>query len=241
MKAFLIKITILTLIFLGISTKPIFANDQFAATITNVTESKNSEGGIVQWLELKKNNNADRVFVKNEQAPYFKYLRYVIGEKLLVQTNESGEYYIADYYRQDSLTSLFWVFVIVVLFVGKFYGFSSLFGMGVSLYTIIKIILPLIYSGANPIVVILCASTILIPLTFYLSHGINTKTHLAISGTFISAIITASLAFIFTHLAHLNGFGSEEASFLDIAKKRIPKYTVTSYLWNYHWLHWNFG
>ena len=163
------------------------------ADIVNITETGSATNSTqVQWLELKDTKNQ--------------------------KSDESTEYIINDYYRQSSLAILLGIFVAVVLIVGEFYGFSSLAGMAFSLFFIVKIILPQISSGVNPVLVVLSASIILIPVTFYLSHGINTKTNLAILGTLISAAITAILALIFTHLAHLNGFASEDANFLDIAK-----------------------
>lgn len=137
----------------------------------------------------------------------------------MVSVNEdTNDYQITDYYRQKPISLLFWIFVITVVAIGKLYGLTSLLGMFLSLAVIIKIILPQISSGTNPILVIIIASVFLIPTTFYLSHGINTKTNLAIVGTFISAVITGILAYTFTHLAHITGYANEEASFLDIAK-----------------------
>lgn len=216
----LLKNILFSILFLLIYSTQIFASNPFSATVTNTTDLKNTNQEVVgQWLELKQNKTAETIFVKNEFQPMFKNLSYKRGENLLLEQDEnSKEYIITDYYRQGSLNVLFIIFVLVVLVIGKFYGLSSLLGMAVSLIIILKIILPQIYHGANPITVVLLASIILIPLTFYLSHGINTKTNIAIAGTFVSAFITGFLAFIFTHLAHLNGFGSEEASFLDIAK-----------------------
>lgn len=189
------------------------------ADIVNITETGSATNSTqIQWLELVDAKNQS-IFIKNTEQPLSKYNRYQIGEEIQIQkTDENAEYIITDYYRQSSLAILFWIFVAVVLIVGKFYGFSSLAGMAFSLFFIVKIILPQISSGVNPVLVVLSASIILIPVTFYLSHGINTKTNLAILGTLISAAITAILALIFTHLAHLNGFASEDASFLDIAK-----------------------
>lgn len=206
-------------IFLQTKTFVYAENKSFPALVTNISNvNESSDSSKAQWIELK-SVSGETVFVKNEQTPYFKYTKYQIGEKLLVQLDENNQnYLITDYYRQDNLAFLFWIFVLVVLMVGKFYGLSSLLGMGVSLLVIIKIILPQIYNGANPILVVLIASVFLIPITFYLSHGINTKTNLAIIGTFISATITGLLAITFTHLTHLTGFASEEAGFLDIAK-----------------------
>jgi uncharacterized membrane protein len=54
----------------------------------------------------------------------------------------------------------------------------------------------------------------IIPVTFYLSHGFNKKTHVAIVGTIISLIITGVLAAVFVNISKLTGYASEEAGFL---------------------------
>ncbi len=192
----------------------------FPATIINIQSSSTAtESNKTQWLELKNQHTNENLFIRNEQSAYFKFTEYKVGEELMVSINEdTNDYQITDYYRQKPISLLFWLFVITVIAIGKLYGITSLVGMFLSLAVIIKIILPQISSGTNPILVIIIASIFLIPTTFYLSHGINTKTNLAIVGTFISAIITVALAYIFTHLAHISGYANEEASFLDIAK-----------------------
>ncbi len=213
--------TLFLTIFLSINAKFAFAGDApFPATIVNIQSSNSgTEGNRAQWLELKNQQTSQSLFIRNEQSPYFKFTEYKVGEELMVSFNsDSNDYQVTDYYRQKPISLLFWIFVIIVVAIGKLYGFTSLLGMFLSLAVIIKIILPQISAGTNPILVVIIASVFLIPTTFYLSHGINIKTNLAIIGTFISAIITAILAYTFTHLAHISGYANEEANFLDIAK-----------------------
>lgn len=195
-------------------------NKTFPATIVNIQDPSNaSQSNKTQWLELKNHQTDQNLFIRNEQSPYFKFTEYKVGEELMITLNEdTNDYQITDYYRQKPINLLFWIFVITVLAIGKLYGLTSILGMFLSLAVIIKIILPQISSGTNPILVIIIASVFLIPTTFYLSHGINTKTNLAIIGTFISAIVTGILAYAFTHLSHITGYANEEANFLDVAK-----------------------
>lgn len=216
-----ILLSVLLAFFLVFIPKQIMAeNKPFPATIVNIQGSNTATASNkTQWLELRNQQTNDSLFIRNEQSPYFKFTEYKIGEELMISLNEeTNDYQITDYYRQKPISFLFWIFVFTVISIGKLYGITSLLGMFLSLAVIIKIILPQISSGTNPILVIIIASVFLIPTTFYLSHGVNTKTNLAIVGTFISAIITAVLAYAFTHLAHISGYANEEANFLDIAK-----------------------
>lgn len=207
----------IVLLFLLLTTST-YANDFISATIINTTntvgESQQTEK---QWLEIIRQDNKERIFIENNKSDYFKYTQYKAGEEVVLSKVEDN-YIISDYFRQKQISVLFWLFVIVVIFVGRLYGLTSLLGMFISLVVIIKIILPQIFAGSNPIQVVILSSIFLIPITFYLSHGINTKTNLAITGTIISAIITTILAYFFTHFARISGFSSEEASFLDLAK-----------------------
>jgi len=51
-------------------------------------------------------------------------------------------------------------------------------------------------------------------VSYFLSHGINTKSVIAIMGTFGALVVTGILAYIYSDLTGLTGFGSEEAGFL---------------------------
>ncbi|MCG2686467.1 YibE/F family protein, partial [Candidatus Parcubacteria bacterium] len=84
---------------------------------------------------------------------------------------------------------------------------------------IFKFILPQISAGRDPILVAIVGSLLIIPLTFYLSHGLNRKTTTAVLGTLAALLITGILAKIFTEATHLTGYASEEAAFLQVIKE----------------------
>ena len=83
---------------------------------------------------------------------------------------------------------------------------------------IFAFILPQISAGHDPIFIAILASLFIIPVTFYLSHGLSRKTTTAVAGTFIALIITGILATIFVNVTRLTGFSSEEAGFLQAEK-----------------------
>jgi uncharacterized membrane protein len=90
--------------------------------------------------------------------------------------------------------------------------------MGISFLVIFIFILPKISAGANPVGIAILGALMIIPPTFFLSHGLNKKTLVAMGGTLIALIITGILANIFVEAAKLTGFASEEAGFLQVAK-----------------------
>jgi uncharacterized membrane protein len=186
------------------------------------------EKQFFQKLELmvtKGSLAGEYIIIENGNFPSVNISKYQVGDKLIITRNKNFEgndvFLISDYIRRDPLILLFIIFVAVVLAVGKVWGITSLFGMGFSFLIIFKFILPQIINGANPIFIAIVGSFFIIPVTFYLSHGFNKKTHVAIVSTVIALIITGVLAGIFVNAAKLTGFASEEAGFLQAAKGGI--------------------
>ncbi|MBI3980390.1 YibE/F family protein [Candidatus Microgenomates bacterium] len=134
----------------------------------------------------------------------------------LVTGNGEKTYIITDYVRRDALYWLFLIFVILTIFVARRRGIFSLLGMFISFFLIVKFLLPQIMSGNDPILIAVLTALAIIPLTFYLSHGINLKTSIAVLGTVTALIISGLLANYFIVSAKLSGFSSEEAVFLQV-------------------------
>lgn len=173
-----------------------------------------AEEYVNQEIEVESGN------VPNVQSPQYK-----VGDKVLIaavpNAGPTGEtlFYVADYVRTDQLLYLFILFAVVVIAVTKFRGIASILGMGASFVIIFTLILPGIIAGYDPTLVAIGGSAIIIPITFYLSHGINRKTTLAIISTIFALLITGGVSKLFIELAHLTGFASEEALFLQIAQQ----------------------
>ncbi len=122
--------------------------------------------------------------------------------------------YIADFYRIDALFTLSILFILVVAWIGRTRGIMSLLGMVISFFILTKGLLPSILQGNDPVLVMLLGSLLIIPITFYISHGINKKTTIAVVSTFLTLVITAALSYAFVVLAKLTGFNAEESVFL---------------------------
>jgi uncharacterized membrane protein len=148
---------------------------------------------------------------------------YVIGDDVMVHfekdTLGNDQFYISDFMRREPLRSLFIVFIVVTLVVAKFRGLTSLLGMGLSFVVIFTYVLPRILAGAPPVRVAIIGSMIIIPISFFLSHGVNKKTIVAMSGTACSLGITGFLASTFVTSARLTGYASEESSFIQLASQ----------------------
>ena len=154
-----------------------------------IEESQNENGDNYQKLKLLINGGKE-IVIENEPQFSARNIRYKVGDSVMVQkfsvgVDNDSMYIITDFYRTGYLT-----FVLAVL-IGKKYGLYSIVGMGFSFFMIFKFILPQIISGKNPIISTIAASMFIIPVTFYLSHGFNKKTHTAIVSTIITLIFTS--------------------------------------------------
>lgn len=158
------------------------------------------------------------IIVENGLIPSAQVIKYNVGEELMISVQKDSEgqdmYYIIDYVRTKALTLLFLLFVGVAVLIGSKKGLYSLVAMVLSFFIIVTFVLPQIQQGRNPILIAILASALMVPLTFYLSHGLNKKTTISVIATFITLIITGIFATIFVNRTYLTGATSEEALFL---------------------------
>ena len=172
----------------------------------------------IKILVTKGDKKGEEIISENGTQPMGHTNKYRVGDKILISQMIDAEgneiYYIVDYIRTKSLGILFAIFTVLAVLVGRKKGFLSLLSMALSFLIIFVFLLPQIEQGKDPILITILTSMIIIPITFYLSHGFNKRTTIAIVGTIIALIITGILSVIFSNLAHLSGAESEEVLFL---------------------------
>ncbi len=146
-------------------------------------------------------------------------IKYKEGDSVLISYSkmEDGhtQVFITDYYRVNAMVKVFILFVFIVVMIGGLRGATSLLGMLVSYAVIFLIIIPGILKGYDPILIAILGSVLIIPLTFYMSHGFKRETTISVISTFISLVITGILSVLFVNWVRLTGSGSEDASFLE--------------------------
>ena len=159
----------------------------------------------------------ETVGVKNGDLGNARTERYGEEDKLVVGYGETVEgekyFYVIDYVRKSLLGWLLVAFVVVTVAVARKWAVTSLLGMGFSFLIIFRLILPMIIEGQDPVWVAVGGAVLIIPVTFYLSHGLNKKTNAAILGTIISLLLIGWLSKWFIEISHLTGLVSDEAGF----------------------------
>ena len=147
--------------------------------------------------------------------------RYQIGDEVIVNAStdpDSTFIAVADLYRIPALTLLLILFAVAVTVVGGWRGVRSLIALALTLAVIVKIVVPLIIAGRDPVWVAILAATGVTIVTLLLTEGAHTRTVAAVIGTFASLALVALLAVVFDGLARFTTFhGSEEVGYLQAA------------------------
>jgi uncharacterized membrane protein len=204
-------------------------NKNFEAKIVKVVEEKEIEVGgqrqKYQKLELKLTNGFNQgktVIIENGHQPLANVVVYKEGDRVIVSMGEDLEgkeiYTIVDYVRKDGLVLLTIIFVALTLIVARLKGLMSILSMVFTFGVVFVYILPQLSLGKNPMLVAVLASVIIIPISFYMAHGVSQKTTVAVVSSLLSLGITAGLSLLFIRLGRLTGLASEEAGMLLIQR-----------------------
>ncbi|MBC7236029.1 MAG: YibE/F family protein [Chloroflexi bacterium] len=159
----------------------------------------------------------ERIVVENGAIPEAHPRRYRAGERVFVRAFENGSttaYVLDSPSRWMPLIGIVGIFVLVVALVSRWRSVPALFGLGLSFAVLFVFVLPQLSAGAPPLRTILIGGALIVPLTFYLAHGVSLKTTIAVVGTALALALTVLLAQGFVHLTDLSGYASEEAGFL---------------------------
>lgn len=202
--------------------------DQFyRATISQVINETTSpsattgENMTTQKLKVKFTNgdlkgqeqeiSNDGLFTLNGGKPL------KVGDKVLVYvTSATGTkmFYIADTYRVPALAWMVGSFLLLAVVLSRWKGVASIFGLFISIMVIIKIVIPQIVDGKNPLLMSLIGALIIALVSIYLAHGFNRRTTVALVSTLLTLCIAAGLSIVFVKAGKLFGLGSEEAFYI---------------------------
>ena len=116
--------------------------------------------------------------------------------------------------RQLGFFVLVGIFALTAVLIGRWQGFASVLGLGLSAFTIYKLIVPLILLNWDPVVVTLLGGLLVITGTIFFAHGINKKTLVAAAGSTIALLVTLALGAIFRSVIQLTGYSSEDIRYL---------------------------
>jgi uncharacterized membrane protein len=135
---------------------------------------------------------------------------------------ESGfQYQFADRQRRSVLLWLAVIFAVAVIALGRLRGVAALVGLAASIVVLLAFVLPAILDGRSPVLVAVFGASAIAYLALYLANGFNSRTTVALLGTLAALGLTVLLASVFTSLAQISGFASEEALLVKIGERGL--------------------
>ena len=169
----------------------------------------------VKVLEGKHKNEVLTVnnFVSKEH-----YILAKLGTKLIVSIDEpdgiAPYYYVYNYDRTAGLGIFMIILFMIVCCIGKGKGVKSILGLAYSLYAVVYLLLPTVFSGYSPILMTINVIALSTIVTLLLLNGECKKTYSAILATILGVGISAVFFYLLSVVFHLNGFNSEESEAL---------------------------
>ena len=142
------------------------------------------------------------------------------GDKVLVSQRrgdgDTRQYAIEEIIRLPSLVPFVVVLFVALVAVARWKGVASLAGLAGSIAVFLLAIVPAVQRGEDPLVSTLAGSAAVLGVTVFVVHGFNRKSLAALVGTASCLLLVVALAAVTLRVAHITGFGSEEAVFLAV-------------------------
>lgn len=162
--------------------------------------------------------------VKDPSLPYNieveegnKVVLYVVQD----ENNQLIEGYVTGRARDDVLFVLLLFFVGLLLLIGGLKGFRALLALALTMFAILKILLPAILKGYSPIIMSILIAIGVILVSIPLIAGWNKKALSATIGTFSGVLIAGILAYLVSAITGLTGLSMDEASMLSYIPQNI--------------------
>lgn len=169
----------------------------------------------------------DKVWIEStyiEDDPYLNVYLQEGSEIILTATMDNGalkEAYLHDVVRDRGLYYLLALFAFLLLLVGRMQGLKTIITLIFTGVVIIKVILPLLLAGYEPIPVATLSATVIIIFTLLVIGGVNAKSFAAIVGTVCGVTVAGILALWVGNISYLTGFSTEEAQMLQFMEQAI--------------------
>lgn len=203
---------------------PLVAATILDANLVDCESTVSEELGAINCLELeaKLSNGSITTFQQTVIGP----LRLRINDKVYLtdlgqKADGSTQYGFYEYQREKPLLLLGAAFVIFAIAIGRRAGLQALVALALSIFVLVKFMLPAIVDGRNPLVVALVGASAVMFLALYLSHGINVRTTSAAIGTVASLCLTGLVAWAAVRAAKFTGLTGDDASYLRATSNNI--------------------
>ncbi len=140
------------------------------------------------------------------------------GDNILVMAELSGgeisNLYVQDFVRDTYIYYSVVIFAVALLIVGGLKGIKTILTLGITLFMVFRIMVPMVAQGYNPLWLSVLLASLVALISLSIIGGFNKKSIIAIIGTIGGVIVAGVLALVVGGMANLTGFSSEEAQLL---------------------------
>ncbi len=200
--------------------------DLFKAKIIDIQNIREGVGldGIKTYIQNIKLRGLEKQWKNKEitiQESEFNSIgpdAYKKGDIMIISHNkdENGQdaFGIFDYSRENSIYLLGFLFIGLVILIGRTKGIKALIALILSFLVIIYFILPQIVAGGDPVIISAIGAIFIAFSSLYITYGFKHFSHIAAASLGSSLILTVIISQIFTVLARLTGNTEENITYL---------------------------
>lgn len=149
----------------------------------------------------------------------------VVGDKVLVIVDESIEreieVHIKDYVRDTYVYVVLALFVLLLLLIGGKTGFKALITIVLTMFLVVKFMLPGMLKGYSPILLTILTCFVVTIITIFLVGGLNKKSLSAIIGVVGGVLAAGIITYVIGSQVKLTGLSGEEATMLMFIPQNI--------------------
>ena len=143
---------------------------------------------------------------------------YAAGDEVVLQVSitPDGEFIaVSDLWRVPLLLAVLGLFALLVVIVAGWRGVRALVALGLTVGVVLKVLLPLLVAGWDPVILAVTTGSAVTLVTLLLTEGWRRSTAAAAIGTFTALLATALIAAVVTSLARFTVLqGNEDVGFL---------------------------
>lgn len=137
------------------------------------------------------------------------------GTKLIIEAdrpeNLESYYTVYNYDRSIPTAACILVLFLAVISIGRGKGVKAIAGLGYSLYLVVYLLLPTVFSGYSPIFMSIVCAILSTAVTLLLLNGQSHKTLAAVLATTLGVCFSLLFFMIMSKLTHIDGFSASEA------------------------------
>lgn len=170
------------------------------------------------YVELLEGSFKDKKVYINNYLSTTHNIRLKTGDKFIAcidnPKSENSLITVYNYYRTPYIYAFVGLLLIIVFLIGRSKGIRTIISLGFTLFAIIGLLLPLIFSGYSPILSTLAIVILTTGYSLFMINGSSIKTIVAVIATSLGVLIAGLSFLILSHLIHVSGFNTDQAEAL---------------------------